>query len=270
MSCNHDCANCTSKNSEGCFLIEPHKNSTIKKRIGIVSGKGGVGKSLVTSLLACAMQKEGYNSAILDGDITGPSIGKMFGITQKAYGDDTAIYPAVTSTNIQVISTNMLLESDEVPVIWRGPVIAGMVKQFYTDVVYQDVDYLFIDMPPVTGDVPLTIFQSIPLDGIIIITSPQDLVGMIVTKAVNMAKEMNIPVLGLIENYSYVKCDQCDHKMYIFGEGKTDELAAKLDLKVLAKLPIKTEITKLCDMGKVELASMDELNDVVKVLKDLY
>ena len=190
MSCNHDCANCDQKHEEGCFLIEPHKDSSIKKIIGIVSGKGGVGKSFVTASLASMMQKQGYNCAVLDGDITGPSMGKMFGITSKAVGDETCIYPAITSSGIQVISTNMLLEEDEIPVIWRGPIIANMVKQFYTDVVYTDVDYMFIDMPPGTGDVPLTVFQSIPLDGIIIVTSPQELVSMIVTKAYNMAKEM--------------------------------------------------------------------------------
>ncbi len=269
MSCNHDCANCDQKHEEGCFLIEPHKDSSIKKIIGIVSGKGGVGKSFVTATLASMMQKQGYNCAVLDGDITGPSMGKMFGITSKAVGDETCIYPAITSSGIQVISTNMLLEEDEIPVIWRGPIIANMVKQFYTDVIYTDVDYMFIDMPPGTGDVPLTVFQSIPLDGIIIVTSPQELVSMIVTKAYNMAKEMNIPVMGIIENFSYVECDQCHNKMYIFGESKVDEVATKLNIPVLAKLPIRTEVTKLSDMGKIELANIPELNEVLEKIKNL-
>lgn len=269
MSCNHDCSNCDKKYDESCFLVKPHPDSVIRKRIGIVSGKGGVGKSFVTALLATLMSREDKTVAILDGDITGPSIGKMFGIVDKAVGDESGIYPAYTPTGIQIISTNMLLENDETPVIWRGPVIANMVKQFYSEVVFNDVDYLFIDMPPGTGDVPLTIFQSIPLDGIIIVTSPQELVSMIVSKAYNMAKEMNIPVLGIVENYSYVECPECNHKMAIFGESHVEEVAERLGTKVLAKLPIRPNLTKLSDMGKFELAEMDELNDTIDLLKNL-
>lgn len=272
-SCNHDCGscsqNCSDRTQPESFLIQPHKESSIKKIIGVVSGKGGVGKSLVTSMLATAMQRKGYQAAVLDADITGPSMTKVFGITSKAEGTNDAIYPAITDTGIEVISVNMLLETDETPVIWRGPVIAGMVKQFYTDVVWKDVDFMFVDMPPGTGDVPLTIFQSLPLDGIVIVTSPQELVSMVVTKAINMAKMMNVNVLGLIENMSYVQCDECDHKMYVFGESHIDEIAKEHDLEVLAQLPLDPTIAALCDAGNIESVDGRNLEKAIQKIEGL-
>ncbi|MFV0552572.1 MAG: P-loop NTPase [Anaerorhabdus sp.] len=272
-SCNHDCGtcsqNCSDRTQPESFLIQPHKESSIKKIIGVVSGKGGVGKSLVTSMLATAMQRKGYQAAVLDADITGPSMTKVFGITSKAEGTNDAIYPAITDTGIEVISVNMLLETDETPVIWRGPVIAGMVKQFYTDVVWKDVDFMFVDMPPGTGDVPLTIFQSLPLDGIVIVTSPQELVSMVVTKAINMAKMMNVNVLGLIENMSYVQCDECDHKMYVFGESHISEIAKEHDLEVLAQLPLDPTIAALCDAGNIESVDGRNLEKAIQKIEGL-
>jgi Mrp family chromosome partitioning ATPase len=272
-NCNHDCGscsqNCSDRTQPESFLIQPHKESSIKKIIGVVSGKGGVGKSLVTSMLATAMQRKGYQAAVLDADITGPSMTKVFGITSKAKGTNDAIYPAITDTGIEVISVNMLLETDETPVIWRGPVIAGMVKQFYTDVVWKDVDFMFVDMPPGTGDVPLTIFQSLPLDGIVIVTSPQELVSMVVTKAINMAKMMNVNVLGLIENMSYVQCDECDHKMYVFGESHIDEIAKEHDLEVLAQLPLDPTIAALCDAGNIESVDGRNLEKAIQKIEGL-
>ncbi|MEA4873853.1 Mrp/NBP35 family ATP-binding protein [Anaerorhabdus sp.] len=272
-NCNHDCGscsqNCSDRTQPESFLIQPHKESSIKKIIGVVSGKGGVGKSLVTSMLATAMQRKGYQAAVLDADITGPSMTKVFGITSKAEGTNDAIYPAITDTGIEVISVNMLLETDETPVIWRGPVIAGMVKQFYTDVVWKDVDFMFVDMPPGTGDVPLTIFQSLPLDGIVIVTSPQELVSMVVTKAINMAKMMNVNVLGLIENMSYVQCDECDHKMYVFGESHIDEIAKEHDLEVLAQLPLDPTIAALCDAGNIESVDGRNLEKAIQKIEGL-
>lgn len=272
-NCNHDCGscsqNCSDRTQPESFLIQPHKQSSIKKIIGVVSGKGGVGKSLVTSMLATAMQRKGYQAAVLDADITGPSMTKVFGIDSKAEGTNDAIYPAITESGIEVISVNMLLESDETPVIWRGPVIAGMVKQFYTDVVWKDVDFMFVDMPPGTGDVPLTIFQSLPLDGIVIVTSPQELVGMVVTKAINMAKMMNINVLGLIENMSYVQCDECNHKMYVFGESHIHDIAKEHELEVLAQLPLDPTIAALCDAGNIESVDVRNLEKAVQRVEGL-
>lgn len=265
--CNHNCnscsQNCSDREAPESFLIQPHKDSKIKKIIGVVSGKGGVGKSLVTSMLATAMQRKGFQAAVLDADITGPSMAKVFGIENKASGTDTEIFPEITETGIQVISVNMLLETDETPVIWRGPVIAGMVKQFYTDVVWNDVDYMFVDMPPGTGDVPLTVFQSLPLDGIIIVTSPQELVSMVVTKAINMAKMMNVNVLGLIENMSYVECEECNHRMYVFGESHIDEIAKQHDLEVLAQLPLDPLTASLCDAGNIESIDTSKLEKAI-------
>ncbi|MBQ7950225.1 MAG: Mrp/NBP35 family ATP-binding protein [Clostridia bacterium] len=268
-SCNHDCSSC----QENCaqrdpksFLENPHPLSKIKKVIGVVSGKGGVGKSLVTSLMAIAAQKSGYQAAVLDADITGPSIPKVFGLTEKAYGDDTGMYPVTTKTGIKTISVNSLLPDETEPVVWRGPVIGGAVKQFWTDVIWKEVDFMFIDMPPGTGDVPLTVFQSIPVDGIIIVTSPQDLVSMIVTKAVKMAQMMNIPILGLVENYSYLECPDCGKKISVFGESHLDSIAKEFDLEVLAKLPIKPEIASLCDKGELESADMAFFDEIKPLL----
>lgn len=255
--CTHDCSscsqNCSSRTQPQDMHIETNQLSHIKKVIGVVSGKGGVGKSLVTSLLAVEAKRRDFKTAILDADITGPSIPKAFGLTQKADGDGEYIYPVCTKTGIEVMSVNLLLDDEKQPVVWRGPVIAGAVKQFFSEVVWNDVDYMFVDMPPGTGDVPLTVFQSIRLDGIVIVTSPQELVSMIVAKAVNMAKIMNIPILGIVENMSYVKCPCCNEEIKIFGESRTDEIAKEYGTEVLAKLPFDRELSKLSDNGCIEL-----------------
>ena len=256
-NCSHDCSscsqNCSSRNTPQDFHIDPHEMSHIKKVIGIVSGKGGVGKSLVTSMLAVEAQRRGLNAAILDADITGPSIPKAFGIKQKASSTGDALLPVITKTGIKIMSVNLLLEDETQPVVWRGPVIAGVVKQFWNEVIWEDVDYMFVDMPPGTGDVPLTVYQSIRLDGIVVVTSPQELVEMIVAKAVNMAKLMNIPILGIVENMSYFLCPNCNEKHEIFGPSKAEEAAEKFGTKVLAKLPFDRELSKLCDSGLIEL-----------------
>lgn len=268
--CNHDCSNCSANCSErkGIQKEQLNSKSSVKKVIGIVSGKGGVGKSLVSSLLAINMNKKGYNVGIIDADITGPSIPKIFNCTSPAYGMDNLILPNTSAMGVQVMSINMLLDSEEKPVVWRGPVIAGMVKQFYTDVIWSDIDYLFVDMPPGTGDVPLTVFQSLPVDGIVIVTSPQDLVSMIVTKAINMAKMMNVPILGIVENMSYFACPDCGKKLHIFGESHIEEIASKNGLEVLAQLPIQPEIAKACDEGRLEELDV-QLPKAVKVLEAL-
>ena len=256
-NCNHDCSscgqNCPSRNAQQDFHVEPHEMSHIKKVIGVVSGKGGVGKSLVTSMLAVEAQRRGFKSAILDADITGPSIPKAFGIKQKAGSTGDALLPVITKTGIKIMSVNLLLEDETQPVVWRGPVIAGVVKQFWNEVIWDDVDYMFVDMPPGTGDVPLTVYQSIRLDGIIVVTSPQELVGMIVAKAVNMAKLMDIPILGIVENMSYFLCPNCGEKHEVFGPSKADEVAKEFGTEVLAKLPFDRELAKLCDSGLIEL-----------------
>lgn len=253
--CNHDCSNC----SENCadrdpksFLKAPHKKSNIKKVIAVVSGKGGVGKSLVTGLSSVIANRCEYKTAILDADITGPSIPKMFGIEGQVAANEEGIFPAETATGIKLVSTNLILENPTDPVIWRGPVIGGVVEQFWTDVMWGDVDYMFVDMPPGTGDVPLTVFQSLPVDGIIIVTSPQDLVSMIVEKAVNMAKMMNIPVLGLVENMSYLECPDCGKKINVFGDSNIDELAKEKGIEVLGKIPVTPKLAELCDAGEIE------------------
>ena len=260
--CTHDCstcsANCSSRQpSKEDFLEKLNDLSSVRKVIGVVSGKGGVGKSLVTSLLAVTFNRRGLNTAILDADITGPSIPKAFGVKEKAHGTEQYIIPAVTKTGIQMISVNLLLDNETDPVVWRGPVIAGTVKQFWSDVIWKDVDSMFVDMPPGTGDVPLTVFQSLPLDGIVIVTSPQELVSMIVSKAVNMAKLMDIPILGMVENMSYVECPDCGRKINVFGESKTDAVAAEFGLKVLAKLPLDPVLAGNCDNGLIELFEGD-------------
>ena len=240
--------------------IACNEYSKVKKVIGVVSGKGGVGKSLVTSMLATAMQVKGNACAVMDADITGPSIPKAFGVKGPAMQNELGLLPAKTKTGIEVMSINLLLESEESPVIWRGPVISGMIQQFWTEVFWGDVDYMFVDMPPGTGDVALTVFQSIPVDGIVIVTTPQDLVTMIVKKAYNMAEMMNVPILGIIENMSYLECPDCGKKISVFGESKIDEVAASMNIPVLAKLPIKSKNAELVDKGAVELAEMEELN----------
>lgn len=270
--CTHDCSTCSancSSREPASLLEKPHELSSIKKVIGIVSGKGGVGKSLVTSLLAVAMKRREYGCAILDADITGPSIPKAFGITERALGDENGIIPARSKTGIEIMSLNLMLEHDTDPVVWRGPVIAGAVKQFWTDVIWRDVDFMFVDMPPGTGDVSLTVFQSLPLDGIIIVTSPQELVSMIVTKAVVMAEMMNIPILGLVENMSYVECPDCGKRIDIFGESHIDSIAQSHKLPVLGRIPISPNLASLCDKGAIELAGGDWLEGAAGLLEDM-
>lgn len=264
--CNHDCGSCSQNCASRIEFEKPHELSRVKKVIGIVSGKGGVGKSLVTSLLAVGMAKEGKNVAILDADITGPSIPRAFGISGSVEGDDMGIYPRNSRLGIKIISSNLLLENENDPVIWRGPVIAGMVKQFWTDVIWGDVDFMFVDMPPGTGDVPLTVFQSIKLDGIIIVTSPQELVSMIVEKAVKMANRMNIKIFGVVENMSYIKCPDCGKEIDVFGTSKVDEVATDFDLKVLGRIPIDKDIASKVDAGDVDLVDTTCLDTALKVI----
>ena len=271
--------NCTTSNCESCradcpsrkapqdLRIPAGENSRIKKVIGVVSGKGGVGKSLVTSLLATAMQSRGKNCAVLDADITGPSIPKSFGINKRAQADETGLLPEVTKTGIKIMSVNLLLETEDSPVVWRGPVISGVIQQFWRDVAWGDVDYMFVDMPPGTGDVALTVFQNLPVDGIIIVTTPQDLVTMIVKKAYNMAKLMNIPVLGFIENMSYALCPDCGKKIEIFGTSKADEIAQELMIPLIAKIPMDPVTANLVDKGAVELANTDFLDKAAELLE---
>jgi len=266
-SCSEDCAE--RKEEKIDFSAKLHDMSSVKKVIGIVSGKGGVGKSLVTSMLAVTMNRLGYHTAILDADITGPSIPKSFGITEKATGNQLGIFPIKTKTGIDVMSVNLLLENDTDPVVWRGPVIANTVKQFWTDVIWEDIDFMFIDMPPGTGDVPLTVFQSIAVDGIIVVTSPQELVSMIVSKAVKMAEMMNIPIIGLVENMSYFKCPDNDKNYQIFGESHIEEIANKHNLRVLAKLPIDPKISAACDKGTIENFECDWFEPAAKILEKL-
>ena len=271
--CTHDCssckANCPSKDKQS-LLEKPHELSDIKKVIGVVSGKGGVGKSIVTSMLAVLMNRRGYKTAILDADITGPSIPKAFGVKGDVTGDgDGGIFPLASKTGINMMSVNLLLPDETSPVVWRGPVIAGTVKQFWTDVIWNDVDYMFVDMPPGTGDVPLTVFQSIPLDGIIIVTSPQELVSMIVAKAANMAQMMNIPVIGLVENMAYFKCPDCGREYEIYGKSHISEVADKFGYEVLARIPVDPKLAALCDKGMIELMENDYLDKAADKLAAL-
>ena len=260
--CTHDCStcsqNCASRNGPPPHEA-PNPYSKIKKVIGVVSGKGGVGKSMTSALLAIALRRRGYQCGILDADITGPSIPKLFGIHGHAYADDKGAWPIKSRTGIDVMSINLLVENEEDPVVWRGPVIAGAVKQFWTDVVWQDVDFLFVDMPPGTGDVPLTVFQSLPVDGIVVVASPQELVGMIVAKAVNMANMMNVPMLGIVENMSYLVCPDCGKQIQLFGNSHVDEVAAKHGLKVLSKMPIDPKLAELADAGMLEVYAPEVL-----------
>ncbi|OPZ21686.1 MAG: antiporter inner membrane protein [Firmicutes bacterium ADurb.BinA205] len=264
----NDCAGCPSagncSSKPQSLLEEPNKMSNIGKVIGVVSGKGGVGKTLVSSMLSVAMQRMGKNVGVLDADITGPSIPKAFGIHGKADACEFGIIPAKSKMGLDIMSINLLLENESDPVVWRGPVIAGVVKQFWTDVIWKDIDYLFVDMPPGTGDVPLTVFQSLPVDGIVIVTSPQELVSMIVEKAVKMAKLMNIPIIGIIENMSYFECPDCGKKHSIYGESHIEEIAAQYDIPVLAKLPIDPSLAKHCDQGTIELYEGEWLNDAAE------
>lgn len=270
--CTHHCESCSqecSSRSAESLLEKPNSMSHIRKVIGVVSGKGGVGKSLVTSLMAVLSQRAGYQTAILDADITGPSIPKMFGLKERAQGSDLGIFPVRTRTGIETMSLNLLTEHETDPVIWRGPVIAGTVKQFWTDVVWNDVDFMFVDMPPGTGDVALTVFQSIPVDGIIVVTSPQDLVSMIVKKALKMAELMHIPVLGLVENMSYLTCPDCGRKISVFGESRLDAVAQETGTQVLARIPINPKLAAACDAGMIELFEGDFLDDAAKMIFDL-
>ena len=263
-SCSHDCSSC----SEHCAPPKVGQNqySNIRHLIGVVSGKGGVGKSMVTCSMAAAMAKLGYKTAVLDADITGPSVPKTFGITQRARGSEKGLLPSESKGGVKVMSLNLIARNETDPVVWRGPVIAGVVKQFWTDVYWGDVDYMFVDMPPGTGDVPLTVFQSLPVDGIIVVTSPQDLVSMIVSKAVHMAEMMSIPVLGLIENYSWYQCPDCGARHAIFGESRLEEVARELGLPILARLPIDPALAAACDAGKVEGAERNYLEEVAAQL----
>lgn len=266
---------CTKESCEGCssnpqsLLEKSNQYSNVKKVIGVVSGKGGVGKSLVTSLLAVAMKRANYKTAIMDADITGPSIPKMFGLKEKAMGSEMGILPVKTKTEIDIMSINLLLENDTDPVVWRGPLIAGTVKQFWTDVAWGDVDFLFVDMPPGTGDVALTVFQSLPVDGLIIVTSPQELVSMIVTKAVKMAEIMNIPILGLVENMSYVLCPDCKKEIKVFGESHIEEIATKHHIETIARIPLNRFLALQCDKGTIELFDGDWLEPIVEKLEKL-
>jgi len=257
------------KQMEDNMKAAPNPNSHVKKVIGIVSGKGGVGKSLVTGLSAVAMNKKGFKTAIMDADITGPSIPKMFGIGKFNVGDETGLLPATTAKGTKVMSLNMLVENETDPVVWRGPVIAGIVKQFWSDVNWSDVDFMFVDMPPGTGDVPLTVFQSLPVDGIIVVSTPQDLVEMIVEKAINMANMMNVPVLGIVENMSYMKCPHCGEAINIFGDSKIESYAASNGIDILGRIPLDPDIAGLCDNGKIEEISEDYLDSLVYILEGM-
>ena len=271
--CTHDCSTCSQscgdRTQPQSFLEKPHELSNIKKVIGVVSGKGGVGKSMVTSLLAVTMQRRGFKTAVLDADITGPSIPKAFGLHEKAMGDNNGIYPVMTKTGIEFMSVNLLLPDETDPVVWRGPVIANTVKQFWTDVIWNDVDYMFVDMPPGTGDVPLTVFQSLPINGIIVVTSPQELVSMIVGKAVKMAEMMDVPVLGIVENMAYYECPDCKSRHSIFGESHIEEVAAKYGINSTAGMPINPKLAAACDKGMIELFEGDWLDKTADVIENL-
>lgn len=270
--CNHECGSCAQNCAERDLHAHLNKESSVKKVIGIVSGKGGVGKSLVTSLLASKVCKDGFKTAILDADITGPSIPESFGVGDKraeAVENQDALRPVITDSGIQLMSMNFLLQNENDPVIWRGPVIAGAVKQFWTDVIWKDVDFMFVDMPPGTGDVPLTVFQSLPVDGIIVVSSPQQLVRVIVEKAVNMANIMNVPILGLVENMSYVKCPDCGKEITVFGKSNIDKIAEDFNLPVLARIPMEESTSRAIDEGDVESLDIPELAEAAKKVEAL-
>lgn len=271
MGCSHDCSSCgescSSREEPQDMTEKLHDLSSVKKVIGVLSGKGGVGKSLVTSMLSVIFNRRGYKTAVLDADITGPSIPKGFGIKGRAKGNEFGILPAVTKTGIDIMSVNLLLPNETDPVVWRGPIIAGTVKQFWKDVIWENEDYMFVDMPPGTGDVALTVFQSIPLDGIIIVTSPQELVSMIVEKAVKMANMMNIPIIGIVENNSYFKCPDCGKEYKIYGESHIDEIAGNYGVPVLGKLPIDPALAKCIDTGTIELFAGDWLEKGADIIE---
>lgn len=271
-SCNNECGSCNEDcedRKEQSFMLEQNEHSDIKNVIGVVSGKGGVGKSLVTSLLAITMNRRRNSTAILDADITGPSIPKSFGIKEKAAASEAGLMPVKSKTGIEIMSVNLLLENETDPVVWRGPIIAGTVKQFWTDVVWNNVDYMFVDMPPGTGDVALTVFQSLPIKGIIIVTSPQELVSMIVAKAVKMAEIMNVPILGIVENMSYFECPDCKKIHSVFGESKIDEIAKEYNIDAMAKIPIDTKVAAACDKGLIELLNFEYLDDICDKIEKL-
>lgn len=270
-SCNGNCSSCGSStcgDRKAESLLEAlNPKSSVKKVIAVVSGKGGVGKSTVTAMLAVAMARKGKRVAVLDADITGPSAPTAFGVTECQGANEDGLYPALSRTGIQIMSINLLLDNPADPVVWRGPVIAGAVKQFWTDVIWEDVDYMFVDMPPGTGDVPLTVFQSLPIDGVVIVTSPQDLVSMIVAKAVKMANMMHIPVLGLVENYSYLLCPDCGRKIEVFGKSRLEEVAQAMHLPILARLPIDPAVAEAYDSGLMETVNTDALSGVVEAVE---
>ena len=270
-SCSGNCSSCGSDcadRKQESMLAQLNPKASVKKVIAVVSGKGGVGKSTVTSMLAVAMSRKGKRVAVLDADITGPSAPTAFGVNECRGATEEGLYAAMTSTGIQVMSINLLLDNSTDPVVWRGPVIAGAVKQFWTDVIWEDVDYMFVDMPPGTGDVPLTVFQSLPVDGIVIVTSPQDLVSMIVTKAVKMANMMHIPVLGFVENYSYLECPDCGKKINVFGESRLEEVAEALNVPILARLPIDPKVAQCYDSGMMETVNTDKMADVLTAVEN--
>lgn len=271
--CSHDCSSCgqscSSRKNPADMREAPHAMSSIKKVIGVVSGKGGVGKSMTSALMAVEMRRRGYKTAVLDGDITGPSIPKLFGIHGRAMGDENGIWPIQSRTGIDVMSVNLMLPNEEDPVVWRGPVIAGAVKQFWQEVIWKDVDFMFVDMPPGTGDVLLTVFQSLPVDGIIVVASPQELVGMIVAKAVKVAQMMNIPILGIVENMSYLECPDCGKKIKLFGESHVDEVAARYGLPVLAKCPLDPKLAECADQGTIETYPGEYLSGAADAVQTL-
>lgn len=269
-ACSGNCSSCSSSDcgsrTKESLLAPANPGSHVKKAIAVVSGKGGVGKSTVTSMLACAMAKQGHSTAILDADITGPSIPKAFGVNECREATEAGIVPAISKEGIQVMSINLLLDDETAPVLWRGPVLAGAVKQFWTDVIWGDVDYLFVDMPPGTGDVPLTVFQSLPIDGIIVVATPQDLVSMIVAKAVNMARMMEIPVLGFVENYSYYQCPDCGKKTEVFGKSHLDAMSQQYNIPILARLPIDPTVAQMADMGCIEQVDLTAIEPAAQAL----
>ncbi len=269
-SCSGDCSSCGStscgERTAESLLAQLNPKASVKKVIAVVSGKGGVGKSTVTAMLAVAMARQGKRTAVLDADITGPSAPTAFGVTECQGANEDGLYPALTRGGIQVMSINLLLDNPADPVVWRGPVIAGAVKQFWTDVIWEDVDYMFVDMPPGTGDVPLTVFQSLPIDGVVIVTTPQDLVSMIVAKAVKMANMMHVPVLGFVENYSYLQCPDCGKKISVFGKSHLDEIASQFQLPVLARLPIDPAVAEAYDNGQMEIVNTDGVNEVIQAI----
>ena len=273
-NCNQNCGSCGDecaerKEPETDFSAKLNELSSVKKVIGIVSGKGGVGKSLVTSMLAVLMNRKEYNTAILDADITGPSIPRAFGVKHNVTGSDIGWFPAKSKLGISIISLNLLVENETDPVVWRGPILANTVKQFWTDVIWNNIDIMFLDMPPGTGDVPLTVFQSIPVDGIIVVTSPQELVSMIVEKAVNMARMMNIPILGIVENMSYVECPDCDKRIKVFGESHVEEIAEKFKIENIAKIPMESKIAAACDKGMIELFDGEWLDGMADMIEKM-